>query len=574
MSPGEVAGERSSESVPDFAQMEIPAPGAEDLKARGEAFERELSASSTPEEILGVLKRIDGLRRDLTTWSALVHIRFSQNTQDEEAARRKEYHDRLKPLLAGLSVRLKRLLLGEPYRSVFEKTYGRHLLNLWRAEVGTFTPQIAEKLAEEANLSTSYEELLGGATVSFRGKTLTLPALGRYMEDPDRTVRFQAQSVKWQWVSKNAEKFDLLYSSLVKLRDGMARALGFADFVDLAYLRMARTDFVPPLAARFRELVLKLIVPLARKIKSIQKKQLAVEELFFWDEPLWYPQGNPAPRGGPAELLAEARLLFRKLDPQLSTLLSLMEEKHLLDLETRPGKSGGGFCSSLPRWGVPFVFANFNGTRGDVEVFTHEMGHAFAAWRSAAIEPLEYKSPTAEVCEIHSMGLEFLSWPHLELFFSEQAERFRKLHLAKSIAFLPYCAAVDQFQEEVYRHPGMEPADRLRLWRDLERRYLPWRSYGDLPALGEGRLWQTQRHIYLWPFYYLDYGLALTCALQLWLIAREKPGEALRIYTDLCGRGGSAPAGELVASVGIASPFEEKTLRRIAREAEAYLGIS
>jgi M3 family oligoendopeptidase len=264
--------------------------------------------------------------------------------------------------------------------------------------------------------------------------------------------------------------------------------------------------------------------------------------------------------------------MFDALDPRLADFYRLMRQGGFMDLQNRPGKAGGGFCTSFPTHGVPFIFANFNGTQHDINVFTHEMGHAFQNWESRNQPGIDYLWPTMEAAEINSMGLEFLTWPQMELMVEPgTADRFRRMHLIGSLAFLPYGVCVDHFQHEVYAQPRATPAERHAMWQRLERRYMPWTEYGDLAYPAMGGRWQAKPHIYRSPFYYIDYTLALCCAMQLWVQARRDPAAALEAYVALCGRGGAAPFQTLVRSAGLVSPFAEGALAEVVREAEAVL---
>jgi len=257
----------------------------------------------------------------------------------------------------------------------------------------------------------------------------------------------------------------------------------------------------------------------------------------------------------------------------LDAFFSLMCERGLTDLKTRQGKAGGGFCTNFPDHGVPYIFANFNGTKGDVEVFTHEMGHAFQSYMSREQFPVEYLWPTAESCEIHSMSLEYLTWPHMEKFFGDDADRFRRIHLTSSLLFLPYGVAIDHFQHLVYASPEASPAERHAMWREMEKKYLPWRNYGGNEQGERGAMWQRQMHVYLCPFYYIDYTLAEICALQFWVRSESDPAEALESYVALCARGGDAPFQELARSAGLVSPFAEGCLTDVVAKARKALGI-
>jgi M3 family oligoendopeptidase len=314
-------------------------------------------------------------------------------------------------------------------------------------------------------------------------------------------------------------------------------------------------------------------VPLCVRLRERQRKTLGVDRLMAWDEAVQDPRGNPQPQGDHDWMVERARTMFDTMGGDLGPFFRLMDEGNLLDLKSREGKAGGGFCTSFPTYGVPFIFANFNGTKSDVDVFTHEMGHAFQAWSSREKETVDYLWPTAEACEVHSMSLEFLTWPHMQLFFGDEAERYRRLHLTDALLFLPYGVAVDHFQHRIYEQPEATPAERHAMWSEMEATYLPWRDWGDLERPAGGGFWQKQLHIYDYPFYYIDYTLAQVCALQFWVRAQADRAAAMQDYVALCRRGGEAPFQTLVRSAGLVSPFDEGCLERVVEAARGVLEI-
>jgi M3 family oligoendopeptidase len=351
----------------------------------------------------------------------------------------------------------------------------------------------------------------------------------------------------------------------------MAKKLGYNDYIGLGYKRMKRVDYNQQDVEQFRAEVREHLVPLAVELRRKQAAALGVDKLIFWDDAVHDAAGNPAPHGEHDWMVERATQMFDTMGSDLGGFFRLMVQGKLTDLKNRDGKAGGGFCTAFPSYGLPFIFANFNGTKHDVEVFTHEMGHAYQAYQSRHQPLLDYLWPTYESCEIHSMGLEFLTWPHMEQFFEGDAERFRRIHLTQGLLFIPYGVAVDHFQHLVYAQPDATPAERHAMWQEMERTYLPWRDYGDLPHVATGGFWQFQRHIYLSPFYYIDYTLAQTCALQLWVRSRKDPQGTLASYNALCSRGGEAPFQELARSAGLVSPFQSGCLRDVAAEAKATL---
>ena len=516
----------------------------------------------------------DALRRGYDTWSALVHLRFAQDTTDPVAKADRDYADALSPEAADLEVALKRRLLADADRAGIAALVGEHALRLWDTDITTFDPAIKPDLEEEARFSARYTELLASARLEIDGKTVNLAGLGPYAEDPDRTVRHEAERVRWQFFESHASAMDEIYDRLVKLRHGMAVKLGFSTYTPLGYRRLRRVDYGPDDVAKYRDQVVRHVVPLVGRMMEARRAENGWDRLRYWDEALVDPAGNPKPVGDHDMLLDAAAAMFDGMDDRLAAFYRLMRHGGFMDLNNRPGKAGGGFCTSFPSEGVPFIFANFNGTHHDIGVFTHEMGHAFQNWESRGLDGVDYLWPTMEAAEINSMGLEFLAYPRIgKLVGEDAADRFRRMHLTGALAFLPYGVCVDHFQHEVYATPDASPADRHAMWARLEKIYLPWADYGDLSFLAKGGRWQAKSHIFGSPFYYIDYTLAQCCAMQLWVKSRRDYGAAMEAYVALCGRGGSAPFQELVRSAGLVSPFADGALEDVVREAASVLGV-
>ena len=552
-----------------FRDITAPTPTAESLAAGHARITALLDAGERAE----ALAEWDAARRAADSWSALVHLRFAQDTTNAGAKAAREYADALAPTATGYEVDIKRRLLRDPDRGAVEALVGAHVLRLWETDITTFNPQITADLEEEARLTARYTELLASAKFEINGKVLNLSGLAPYAEDADRDMRHKAEALRWDFLTRNGAELDAIYDALVKLRHGMALKLGDANFIPLAYRRMRRVDYDAGDVARYRDQVAEHVVPLVARLLEARRAEFGWDRLRYWDEALIDPAGNPAPIGDHDTLVAAAQTMFDNMDPRLGEFYRLMQAGGFLDLKNRPGKAGGGFCTSFPTQGVPFIFANFNGTHHDIGVFTHEMGHAFQCWESRHQPGIDQLWPTMEAAEIHSMGLEFLTHPQMGLLVGEDAaERFRRMHLIGSLAFLPYGVCVDHFQHEVYANPGATPAERHVMWQTLERRYMPWTDYGDLEYPAKGGRWQAKQHIYNSPFYYIDYTLALCCALQFWVQSRHDPKAALDAYVALCERGGSAPFQDLVRSAGLVSPFAPGALAEVVREAEATLG--
>jgi M3 family oligoendopeptidase len=515
----------------------------------------------------------DAARRRFETWCALVHLRFAQNTQDPGAVADRDYADALAPEAMELEVAIKRRLLADPDRAGLEAVAGTHAVRLWECDVATFDPTIKSDLEEESRLSARYTSLLAGAAIDIDGRTVNLSGLAPFAEHTDRAMRHEAERRRWTFFEAHGAELDDIYAGLVTVRHRMATRLGYETYTPLGYKRLRRVDYGPEEVARYRDQVVTHVVPLVTRLLERRRAALGWDRLRFWDEALIDPAGNPKPAGDPAFLVTQAQTMFDRMSTPLGEFFLTMNEGGFLDLLNRPGKAGGGFCTSFPTAGMPFIFANFNGTHQDINVFTHEMGHAFQNWESRVQPNIDYLWPTMEAAEIDSMALEFLTYPHMDLMVGDaSADRFRRMHLTGALAFLPYGVCVDHFQHEVYANPDATAADRHAMWSRLEKRYMPWTDYGDLTYPAKGGRWQAKQHIYGTAFYYIDYTLAQCCALQFWVWSRRDPAAALDAYAKLCRRGGSAPFGELVRSAGLLSPFSDGALADVVREAAAFLG--
>lgn len=551
-----------------FADIAAERPTRESLSAEHADIEALLDAGNRS----AALAEWDVARRRFETWSALVHLRFAQNTADPAAISDRDYADALAPEATALEIAIKRRLLADPDRAGLESAAGAHAVRLWDCDIATFDPAIKADLEDESRLSARYTSLLASASIEIGGMSVNLSGLAPFAEDPDRAVRHEAEQRRWAFFERHGAELDSLYAGLVTVRHRMATKLGYATYTPLGYKRLRRVDYGPDDVARYRDQVREHVVPLVAKLLERRRAEHGWDRLRFWDEALIDPAGNPKPAGNADFLTAQAQTMFDRMSRPLGDFYRLMNEGGFLDLLNRPGKAGGGFCTSFPTEGMPYIFANFTGTHHDIGVFTHEMGHAFQNWESRGHPNVDYLWPTMEAAEIDSMALEFLTYPHMDLMVgADAADRFRRMHLIGALAFLPYGVCVDHFQHEIYANPGATPSERHAMWARLEKLYMPWTDYGDLGYPAKGGRWQAKPHIYGTAFYYIDYTLAQCCALQFWVRSRQDPAGAMEAYAALCARGGSAPFGELVRSAGLVSPFAEGALADVVREAAAVL---
>jgi M3 family oligoendopeptidase len=555
----------------DFAEISVTIPTRESLAARYGAIDAALD-TGTDDGRRAALAAWDRLRREIDSWSAMVRLRFQQNTADPEVRADLDYAETLAPVAVAFETALKRRLLADPGRAGLERLAGGHAVRLWEMDVTTFDPVIADDLEREAKTALRYTELLATAEITIDGTVVNLAGIEPFAQSLDRETRHRAERLRCEFFAAHGDVLDGIYDELVKLRHGMALKLGYDNYLELGYRRMRRVDYGPAEVASYRDQVVEHVVPLVSRLLDRRRQDFGVDRLYYWDEALIDPQGNPRPAGGYDHLVEQAQTMFDRIDQRLGDFYRVMKTGEFFDLENRPSKAGGGFCTAFPTHGMPYIFANFNGTDHDIKVFTHEMGHAFQNWQSRFLPGVDYLWPTKESAEITSMGLEFLSHPQMALLVGDdEADRFCRVHLTQSLSFLPYGVCVDHFQHEVYARPEVSPAERHAMWRALERRYMPWRDYGDLGYLAGGGLWQAKPHIYGLPLYYIDYTLAMCCALQFWVRSLKDYPAALEAYVALCGRGGSAPFQDLVRSAGLISPFAPGALAGVVTEAARRL---
>ena len=561
-----------SQTLINFVDIKAETPTIEEVTAEYNSINVALDQAETITAKKQALQQWDDLRRRLNSWSELTSLHFSQDTTNPDYKQAQEYSDELQPKLTALEIAIKQRLLASPDRAELESILGKHAFDLWSADVTTFEPVIEDDLVQESKLVNQYRELTASAKIEFQGETLNLSGIRKYTQDSDRQTRYQAEKARWNFFSQNQAMLDSIYDQLVKLRHKMAQKLGYENYIGLGYKRMQRIDYTEADVANYRQEVVDRVVPLAQKIIAQKANKLNLDTTYFWDESVFDLQGNPKPQGDHDWMLQQAQSMFNAMHPELGSFFAMMNQGNFLDLKTRPGKAGGGFCTSFPTEGVPYIFANFNDTKDDVEVFTHEMGHAFQAWQSRNLA-FDYLWPTYESCEIHSMSLEFLTWSQMNKFFGKNANRFREVHLAQSILFLPYGCAVDHFQHLVYAKPEATPQERSQMWQQMEACYLPWRQYGDLKYPAQGGLWQDKLHIYCYPFYYIDYTLALCCAMQFWVKAESDFDATLNEYIELCQQGGKAPFQSLTSAANLVSPFKSGSLANVVNKAQIFLGL-
>ncbi len=546
-----------------------------DYPAIKEDFTRltaDLEAAASLEETKALILEITKLLNLVDTQYNLWMIRHSIDMNDEFYNEETKFWNEYSPLFEELTTNYYRIITKTPYKAELADILPETFFKLAENKLKTFSAEVIPLFQKENELTDEYSKLIAGAAIEFQGKTYNLSQLSPFGQSTDREVRKAASEASTAYFVEKEADFDRVYDELVKVRTEIARKLGFKDYVEYGYLKMNRFDYNREMVKVYREEILKHIVPIVQNLRERQAKRLQVPSLKHYDLNLEFLDGNAVPQGDPDFIVSQAQEMYRELSAETGEFFDFMVEHELLDLVAKTGKDSGGYCTYIPDYKSPFIFSNFNGTSGDIDVLTHEAGHAFQVYRSRWIQSPEVVWPTYETCEIHSMSMEFMTWPWMERFFKEQVDKYKFSHLAGTLLFLPYGVLVDHFQHEVYEHPEMTPAERKATWARLQAQYLPDRDYTDSEALSRGIFWYRQGHIFASPFYYIDYTLAQVCALQFWKRTQVDHDEtAWADYIRICDLGGTKSFLQVVEAANLQSPFKEGALESTAQAAASWL---
>lgn len=559
------------EKIMDFKKMEYKRPNIELAQETFQGFIGKIENANSLEEASEALKDINTLRNEIDSMCAIVTIRNTIDTTDKFYEDEQAYLDEKLPIYEGIISNCYKAMIGCKYKEGLKVIFKPQLFNIANLAVKTISPEVIDDMQVQNKLVTEYTKLIASAKIDFEGEERNLPGMGPFTQSKDREVRKKATTATSNFYVENEDKFDEIFDGLVKSRTAMARKLGYENFIQLGYDKLNRTDYTPEMVANFRRQVKENIVPLYKELRKRQSKRLGIENMKFYDENLEFLTGNATPKGDSQWIIDQAKKMYSELSPETNEFFNFMIDNNLMDLINKKGKAGGGYCHFIGKYKTPFIFSNFNGTSGDVDVLTHEAGHAFQAYSSRAYDVPEYSFPTYEASEIHSMSMEFITWPWMELLFGEDADKYKFSHLSSAILFIPYGVAIDEFQHFAYGNPDATPTERKSEWRRIEKEYLPCKDYDGVDIYERGAFWFKQSHIFQTPFYYIDYTLAQICALQFWIKSNENREASWEDYLALCKKGGSESFLELVDVAKLNSPFEDGCISKVITEVQAWL---
>ncbi len=554
-----------------FTEMKYERVDVESLGKEYDILTQKAKNASSEKDVFDSLMLHEKLNSKYATMSNLAYIRHSVNTEDKFYDEENMYYDENGPVLQEKITDYMMSLFSSPYRKNVEEKYGSLMFKNMEMDLKCFSPEIIPHLQKENKLVSDYQKLVASAQIDFKGEKLNISQLGVYKVSPDRQIRKEAFEAEGRFYMSHADELDNIFDELVKVRTEIAVKLGFKSFTELGYMRRTRNCYTPEMVKMFRDQVKSDLVPTIEKIKREQANNIGVDSLKLYDDSTFYLEGNPKPFGTPNKILDSGKKMYEEMSVESGEFINFMYDNELLDVEAKKGKAVGGYCITLPDYKSPFIFSNFNGTAGDVEVLTHEAGHAFADFTVRNFELEENKNPTMESCETHSMSMEFFAWPWLNLFYGDDTKRAKLTHLKGALIFIPYGCLVDEFQHIVYDNPNLTPAQRHEEWARLEKEYRPYIDMTGMPFYGNGRGWQRQLHIYHYPFYYIDYCLAQTAALEFWGISQTDYTDAWNRYMKFVNEGGKKTFTELCKVANIKTPFEDGVLKQIATDTENWL---
>ena len=556
-----------------FSEMTYTRPDIEALLAQCKEFAARAAAAPDSQSLTALYYEQSRAFADYTTASQLVNIHYTCDTRDAYWKAEQDFFDDNGPAVSNAQVEIFRSFLANPHVDALAQTIGSTCVAGMKNAVLGMDDRTVELQKEFNGLVSQYQQIYGGAMVELDGKQLTIPQLGPYKESLDPKVRRAAFEAEAGYFDAHRDQLDQLYGKIVKNLNQQAKVLGYKDYSELSYVRMNRIGYGAEEIRSFRDQVATDVVPLLQQVMKMRSARTGIAHPTFADLPVMFKDGNPAPIPGYEARMAAARTMYHELSPETAEFIDFMQDNELFDVESRPGKMSGGYMTSLPSYKAPFIFANWNNTSGDVDVLTHECGHAFEGYlaeRDPAV-PADLECPAMESAEIHSMAMEFLTAPWHHLLFGKDTDKYSLLHAEDSFVFLAYGCEVDEFQQIMYQNPDLTPDERNAQWLKLEKKYRPWIDFDNLPFYGRGAGWQRQLHIYECPFYYIDYCLSSMAALQFYLLSLTDHKDAWQRYLRLVRRAGLASYTELLQTAGLQVPFAPGSVKGIAQQMTRWL---
>ncbi|MCR4960434.1 MAG: M3 family oligoendopeptidase [Lachnospiraceae bacterium] len=555
-----------------FSTLEYKRPDMEAAKKKITGMIERIKNAKCAQDVIDVIFEMDEESKALGDMITICSIRHTLDTKDKFYEEENEWLDQQTPELAAYSVAFGDALTSSPYRPDVEARFGKQYFVSIDLQKKGFCEENIPLMQREAVLCDEYQKIMAGCEIEFDGQTLNLYGIKKYFEHDDRNVRKAAFKAYSDFYRSNEARLEEIWDELIKVRTKMGQNLGFENFIPLGYIRQGRTDYGVKEVESFRAQVKEVLVPLCEKLYAAQAKRLGIDHVMVYDEERIFADGNAHAIGGDDFMVEEARKMYHQISPETGEFIDFMIEHELMDLKNKPGKASTGYMTDLSTRKAPFVFSCFNGTIGDMQVLTHELGHAFAGYMAMRNQPIsDYYSESTDIAEIHSMSMEQFAYPYAENFFGKDAEKFKFAHLQDAITFVPFGVSVDEFQHICYANPDLTPKERTYEWHKLEEKYMPWRRYEDDEFMERGGYWYHKLHIYLYPMYYINYTLTTMGAMEFKSKDHEDHEKAWADYLNLCKCGGSLSYLETLKLANLASPFEAGSVKKATAYAAQIL---
>ena len=554
-----------------FSQIKVKNIDIENVQTKMNNLIEEFITANSFKEQDQVFKKINKYTDDLSTDISIIQVRFTLNTQDKKYKKMQDHLDEVLPYLSSIINKFNKCFIESKFKEDFKKKYGTYIFDKIECQMKCFDEKIIPELQKINKLTSEYSNVLASAKIEFEGNTYNLPQMNKFANSLDHEIRKKAAIATSNFFKDNDQKIGEIYDELVKTRTLMAQKLGYKNFIELGYYMLGRTSYNAKDVEGYRNQIYNDLVPLTNKLFKDQAKRIGINNPQYYDYVLQFKDGNPKPHGNKDFMVEKAMKMYSELSSETDYFFHFMNDYELMDLEAKPGKTPGGYMTYFPKYKAPFIFSNFNGTSGEVDVLTHEFGHAFQGYMSSNIKVPDYRSPTLEACEIHSMSMEFFTYPWMNLFFEEEERKYKFSHILNAITFIPYGVTIDEFQHFVYEHPEATHEERCKEYKRIEEKYLPHKKYKDVEIYDKGRFWMKQSHVFSSPFYYIDYTLAQVVAFEFFTEDLKNHEKAWKKYVKLCKLGGKYPFQELLNKAGLKNPFIDGTVKKIVSPLKKFI---
>ena len=555
-----------------FKDIQYTRPDCEAFQKLAEDNAEKIKNAVSYSEAKKIFLEFDKAESEFFDMANIAYIRHTIDTSDEFYDKENEFLNEKTPELMPSLLAFSNAVYDSRFKPDFVAEFGEQMFAEIELRRKSFSEKNIPLLQKEARLCNEYEKIIASADILFDGKHLNLYGIMSYFENPDRNVRHDAYKAYSKFYESNEKNFERIWDELIKVRTEMGKNLGFENYIPLGYMNQGRTDYDEKDVAAFREQVREELVPFCAKLYEAQAKRIGVDKVKAYDEAYLFNDGNAVPVGDDDFLIEQAREMYHDMSKETGEFVDFMLGHDLLDVKNKPKKASTGYMTGLNSIKAPFVFSCFNHTTGDVQVLTHEFGHAFAGYMAMRNQPVStYYSESTDIAEIHSMSMEQFAYPYAEKFFGDKADKFRFSHLQEALTFVPFGVAVDEYQHIVYANPELTPKQRTAEWKKLEEKYMPWREYDDIDFFAKGGWWYHKIHIFLYPFYYINYTLTTMGAMEFKKKMHEDKESAWKDYLNLCKVGGSLGYKETLKYANLSLPFEKGSVKRAVSYAEDIL---